>query len=134
MTSDLDVFRCVKLLLDQYRDEADLIAASRADKQRADPEHWAALTTNFLRGFIDPLQHGAERNDRMVFHDACQKGLMTSTSQGGSLSNSMATLPQIAREMTPLPCVAMVTRSAFVLRIAARRASFEKSIPYPHRF
>ena len=31
MTSELDVLRCAKLLFDQYGDEADLIAATRAD-------------------------------------------------------------------------------------------------------
>lgn len=32
MTSDLDIMRCAKLLCDEYGDDADLIAATRADK------------------------------------------------------------------------------------------------------
>lgn len=31
MTSPLDIMRCAKLLCDEYGDEADLIAATRAD-------------------------------------------------------------------------------------------------------
>lgn len=32
MTPPLDIIRCAKLLCDEYGDEADLIAATRADK------------------------------------------------------------------------------------------------------
>lgn len=32
VTSDLDIIRCAKLLCDKYGDDADLIAAVRADK------------------------------------------------------------------------------------------------------
>nr|WP_298689568.1 hypothetical protein [uncultured Dongia sp.] len=32
MTADFDIYRCAKLLCDQFGAEADLIAAKRADK------------------------------------------------------------------------------------------------------
>ena len=63
MTSDSDIFRGAKMVIDQHGEDAAIRAAERADKPREDGDPGGALFWRRILAAIEELQRGPGKDE-----------------------------------------------------------------------